>query len=118
MKDWNRKHILFWKDSLIIQTDGYSLFQTNLLDMVKELFDSNSIVYNTSVSYGPDLNNSDITVKAITVNFNETSDLWIYHDMAEYNITEIHHIYEEWGYLKPTDLNDEYLKSVKAILKL
>ena len=118
MKEWNKKHISFWKDSLMIQPDGYTLFQTNLLNKIKEIFDSNSIDYKISVSNHPDLNNPDITVKMVTVNFNETSKLWIYHDMAEYDISEIHHIYEEWGYLKPSDLNDEYLKSVKTILKV
>ncbi|ESU19857.1 hypothetical protein FEDK69T_31140 [Flavobacterium enshiense DK69] len=56
----------------------------------------------------------------ITLSLNDypESKIWIYHDMAEYDLNKIHHIYEEWGYLNPNDLKERFLNSIREILKV
>jgi len=37
--------------------------------------------------------------------------------MAEYDLMNTHHIFEEWGYLKPDDLKETLLNSMKTEIK-
>jgi hypothetical protein len=119
MGNWNKDHIEFWKDDLIIKDNGFSSFQSTLFSQTKEILDSISISFQEIITkYIDDLNEEDKEVKLITLKLDNGSEVWIYNDMAEYDISGLHHIYEEWGYLKPKDLQLNFLNSIKEILKL
>ncbi|UJF29355.1 hypothetical protein L0B70_10990 [Kaistella sp. 97-N-M2] len=87
---------------------------------IKNLFDSNSIQYVEEVSEHTDLADLNKIVKMITLSLEDYSEsqLWIYHDMAEYNIIKKHAIFEEWGYISPAELQVKYIKSLRDILKI
>jgi hypothetical protein len=119
-KKWNIEHEQFWKAELELNNEGLSNFQKTLLIDVKYLLNSNSINYSEEVAEQSDLNDHSKIVKMFTLTLNQFKDskFWIYHDMAEYNLDHIHHIYEEWGYLKPNDLKEKFIKTAKGILKI
>ncbi|MBS4040308.1 MAG: hypothetical protein KGZ81_06875 [Flavobacteriales bacterium] len=119
-RSWNRNHEEFWKTSLELNSEGLSNFQSELLDKIKELLNSNSIKFIENKSEHYDLDNSDRIVKMVNIILNDfpESQFWIYNDMAEYELNKIHHIYEEWGYLTPVELQEWYIKNVREILKI
>ena len=119
-KKWNIEHEQFWKSELEMNNDGLSNFQYGLLNEIKYILDSNSITYKEENSKHIDINDDSKIVKMITITLNQPkeSKFWIYHDMAEYELDNIHHIYEEWGYLKPNDLKERFLKTAREILKI
>jgi len=118
MGKWRKEHIEYWRDDLLIRDNGFSNFQSILRNKTIEILDSASITYEESISNHLALNEKDKKVKMIALKLDNESEVWIYHDMAEYDIGGTHHIYEEWGYLKPAELQDEFTKSFKDILKL
>ena len=87
---------------------------------LKNLFVSNSIQYVEEVSEHTDLVDLNKIVKMITLSLKDYSEsqLWIYHDMAEYNVIKKHAIFEEWGYISPEELQEKYIKSLREILKI
>lgn len=119
-KEWIAEHIELWKDELKLDNEGYSKFQLFLFTKVKTELTEQNIDFTLETTEHPSLDNEDITVKLITLTLSNLKDskIWIYHDMAEYDIKGTHHIYEEWGYLKPAELQDKFTKSFKDILKL
>lgn len=119
-KKWNIEHEQFWKSELEMNNDGVSNFQYRLLNEIKYILDSNSITYKEENSKHIDINDDSKIVKMITITLNQPkeSKFWIYHDMAEYELDNIHHLYEEWGYLKPNDLKERFLKTAREILKI
>jgi hypothetical protein len=119
-RSWNRNHEEFWKTPLELNSEGLSNFQSELLDKIKELLNSNSIKFIENKSEHYDLDNSDRIVKMVNIILNDfpESQFWIYNDMAEYKLNKIHHIYEEWGYLSPFELQEWYIKNVREILKI
>ena len=117
---WKENHLSYWNPQLELKSDGFSGFQSELIKQVKDLLNSNSIKYIENVSQHRDLDDKDRVVKMVTLTLTDflESSLWIYHDMAEYDLNKSHHIYEEWGYLSPIELQDKYIKSIIHILKI
>ena len=117
---WNENHRSYWNPQLELKSDGFSSFQSELIKQVKDLLNSSFIKYTENVSQHTDLNDKDKVVKMVTLTLTDflESSLWIYHDMAEYNLNKSHHIYEEWGYLSPVELQEKYIESVIHILKI
>lgn len=116
---WNKDHILFWKIPLELNSDGFTGFQTGLTNAVKTLLESNQINYTEEIEEVIDSLSDDYeNVKLVTLTLTDHNDskLWIYHDMAEYDINKKHHIFEEWGYLSPTDLQERYIKKLSEVL--
>jgi hypothetical protein len=118
-KKWNKEHIEYWKDELKLRADGYSKFQSDLFSLVKSELTDLKIEFSTETTNHESLSNRSITVKMITLTLNSltASKIWIYHDMAEYDLMQTHHIFEEWGYLKPDDLSDAFISSMKKEIK-
>jgi len=115
-KKWNAEHIEYWKDELILDNDGYSKFQLILFTKVKTELNDLNLGFTSEITEHPSLDNKDTTVKMITLtlcNLND-SKIWIYHDMAEYDLMNTHHIFEKWGYLKPVDLRDQFINLIKT----
>ena len=117
-KEWNENHILNWEKSLKLNDSGFSVFQKELVFELECVLADCGIKYETEITEHTDLNDKNRIVKMITLTSDENYKFWIYHDMAELEIKKQHEIYEEWGYLKPEDLINEYLKSTKELLKL
>jgi hypothetical protein len=117
-EEWNKNHILYCSKYLELNDNGYSLFQTKLLDELENVLTDFRISYVTEITEHRDLNDKYKDVKMITLTLDDNSKFWIYHDMAEFDLRNEHQIYEEWGYLKPQDLMDKYLDSVKDRLKI
>lgn len=117
-KEWRENHILYWSKYLELNEKGFSLFQTELLDRLENVLTDFGISYVPEIIEQEDLNDERRVVKMITLTINENSKFWIYHNMAEFALGSEHEIYEEWGYLKPQDLMDRYLISMKKLLKL
>ncbi len=117
---WKKDHINFWQESLELRNDRFSLFQIKLNDHLKNLLDRNSVEYKTEITEHLDINDKSRTVKMITISLQNRTDskFWIYHDMADFKLNKKSQIYEEWGYIKPNDLIEEYLKSTKEILEI
>ena len=116
--NWNKDHKAFWKSALELNDEGLSNFQNELINEVKVLLNSNSIKYLEKTSKHFDLNDNEKIVKMITLSLIEYSEskIWIYNGMAEYDINKIHHIYEEWGYLTPNELQEKFLSGIRKIL--
>lgn len=114
-KKWNKDHIEYWTDKKKLRTDRYSKFQSDLFSRVKSELTSLKIEFSTETTNHESLSNNCVTVKMITLVLNNLIDskIWIYHDMAEYDLMETHHTFEEWGYLKPDDLSDAFISSMK-----
>lgn len=117
-KNWNADHILNWEKYLELNDSGFSNFQNELFSKLKILLADFSIPFETEITEHLDLNDKNKIVKMITLTLGENSKFWIYHDMADLEIKNQHEIYEEWGYLKPEDLINKYLKSAEELLKL
>lgn len=115
-KEWNKNHIFHWKKEFILNDFGFSLFQNELFEELKSVLIDFEISYETDISKNKDLDEENRIVKMITMTLDENSKLWIYHDMAELDIKKKHQIYEKWGYLKPSDLINEYIESIKELL--
>jgi len=115
---WNKNHKLLWKNSLEQDDDGFSGFQLTLAEDIKCLLNANAIKFTEEVAVYFDYTGDYEYVKLVTIILDELPDskLWVYHDMAEYVINKEHHIYEEWGYLSPEDLQNRYLNSICEIL--
>ena len=118
-RNWNRNHEEFWKSSLELNKDGLSYFQAELTEKIKKVLNSLSITFKEKITEHSDINNRDRIVKMITITFleNPKSKLWVYNDMAEYEINQIHHIFEEWGYLSPTELQKRFLTELNETLQ-
>ncbi len=117
-KEWNKNHILNWKKPLELNNSGFSVFQNELVSKLENLFADCGISYETEITKHYDLTSENEIVKLTKLTLSENSKFWIYYNMAELEIKSKHKIYEEWGYLKPEDLINEYLKSTKELLKL
>lgn len=119
-KQLNQDHIRFWKEHLELNNDGYSLFQINLNRQLRNLLDTKRIEYSTEITKHIDTNENSKIVKLITITLINIPDskFWIYHNMADFKLNKKSQIYEEWGYLKPYDLIEEYLKSTVEILEI
>lgn len=70
-RSWNRNHEEFWKTSLELNSEGLSNFQSELLDKIKELLNSNSIKFIENKSEHYDLDNSDRIVKMVNIILND-----------------------------------------------
>ena len=116
-KEWNENHILNWKKPLELNDSGFSGFQNELVSKLKNVLSDCGISYETEITEHPELIDENRIVKMITLTSDGNSKFWIYHNMADLEIKKQHEIYEEWGYLKPEDLINEYLKSTKELLK-
>jgi hypothetical protein len=118
-KKWNKEHIESWKDELKLKGDGYSKFQSDLASKVKSELSDLEIEFSTITTEHESLTDKNAMVKMITITLNNLTDckIWIYHDMAEYDLMNTHHIFEEWGYLKPDDLKETLLNSMKTEIK-
>ena len=117
-KEWNKNHILYWGKSLELDDSGFSVFQNELIGKLKQVLNDNNISFVSEVTEHSDLNDKNKIVKMILLTLDENSKFWVYHDMADFIIKNESQIYEEWGYLKPEDLINEYLKSAKELLKI
>ena len=117
-KEWNENHILNWKRPLKLNDSGFSLFQNELVSKLEKVLSDCGIPYETEITEHYDLTSENEIVKMVKLTLSENSKFWIYHNMAELEIKNKHEIYEEWGYLKPEDLINKYLKSTKELLKL
>lgn len=117
---WNKNHIASWKIPLEINGDGFSNFQSSFLSEVKSFFESNEIKYSEEITTHIDNIKDNKTVKLITLSLTDfsNSELWIYHDMADYNINEKHRIFEEWGYLSPNEMQEKFIESLHNDLKI
>ena len=117
---WNENHQLNWNSELEFKKDGYSGFQLQFMIELKILFDLNSIEYVEKVSENIDLLDSNKVVKMIVLTLKDYSEsqIWIYHDMAEYDITKKHAIFEEWGYISPVELREKFINSLREVLKI
>ena len=118
-KKWNKEHVEYWKDNLKLKDDGYSKFQSDLVSRVESELSDLKIEFSIETTSHESLFDKNLIVKMITLTLNNLSDskIWIYHDMAEYDLLNTHHIFEEWGYLKPDDLSDTFINSIKAEIK-
>jgi len=118
-KKWNAEHIEYWKDELKLKDDGYSQFQSDLASIVKSELIDLKIEFSSVTTNHESISDKDVTVKMITLTLNNLTDskIWIYHDMAEYDLMNTHHIFEEWGYLKPDDLKETFVSSMKMEMK-
>lgn len=116
-KKWNENHISYWKKELILNDSGYSFFQNKLFKKLENILTDFGISFVTKITEHKDLEDENKIVKMITLTLDENSKFWIYHDMAEFDFKKKHQIYEEWGYLKPNDLINEYIKSILELLK-
>ena len=115
-KEWNENHIFHWKKYLELDDSGFSLFQNELVSKLKSILKVCGNSYETEITEHYDLNDADRIVKMIKLTLDENSKFWIYHNMADFTIESENQVYEEWGYLKPEDLINEYLKSAKELL--
>lgn len=117
---WNTEHKKLWKISLELTNEGFSNFQTELNNKIKQLLNTNSIKFTENITDHTDLNDNSKKVKLIELSLNNftESKLWIYHDMAEFDINKKHHIYEEWGYLKPEELQKIFVENICDILNV
>lgn len=118
IKEWNINHIHFWKEYLDLNNEGFSSFQNELFGEIKKVLNDYNISFVGEVTEHQDLNDKNRVVKMITLILDDNSKFWIYHDMAEFDLRNEHEIYEKWGYLKPQNLMDRYLESMKKFLKL
>ncbi len=117
-KEWNKNHIHFWKEYIDLNNEGFSSFQNELFGEIKKVLNDYNISFVGEVTEHQDLNDKNRVVKMITLILDDNSKFWIYHDMAEFDLRNEHEIYEKWGYLKPQNLMDRYLESMKKFLKL
>ncbi len=117
---WNKNHIALWKIPLEINANGFSNFQSNLLNVTKNFLESNEIKYSEEITTHIDNVDENKIVKLITLTLTDflNSKLWIYHDMADYDINKKHHIFEEWGYLSPIDLQEKFIENLHIVLKI
>ena len=117
---WNTEHKKFWKISLELNNEGFSNFQTELNNKITQLLNTNSIKFTENITEHADVNDNSKKVKLIELSLNDftESKLWIYHDMAEYDINKKHHIYEEWGYLKPEELQKVFVENMCDVLNI
>ena len=115
-KEWNENHIIYWKKSLELSDAGFTIFQNELLDKLEQVLIHQAISYDTEIT--KHLDDENRIVKMVVLTLDKNSKFWIYHDMADLTIEKKHRIFEEWGYLKPEDLINEYLKSTKELLKI
>jgi hypothetical protein len=115
-REWRKNHVIYWQNFLELNNSGFSLFQIELRDKLIHILSNNTISYVTEIVEHRDLNDESRIVKMITLTSDDNLKFWIYHDMAELEIDNKHEIYEEWGYLKPQDLIDRYLKSTEKLL--
>jgi len=115
----NKRHDENWKTQLELNSDGFSNFQVELIEKVKEILNSNSIRFSEEISENQDLDNYDRKVKMVTLILNDfqESKIWIYHNMSDYEINKIHHVYEEYGYETPEELHKEFVKNISKIIK-
>ena len=116
-KEWNENHILNWKKYLELNDSGFSIFQKELVSKLETVLTNCGISYEIEITEHTDLNDENRIVKMITLTSNQNSKFWIYNDMAELEVKKKHEIYEEWGYLKPEDLINKYIKSARELLK-
>lgn len=115
-KEWNENHILYWKKYLELNDAGFSIFQNELFSKLENVLTDCGESYETEITEHDDLNSENRIVKMIQLTLNKNSKFWIYHDMADFMIENESQVYEKWGYLKPEDLINEYLKSTKELL--
>ena len=115
-KKWNTEHIEYWNDELKLDNDGYSKFQLILFTKVKTALTDQNLCFTSEITEHSHLDNKDTALKMITLTLGNLNDskIWIYHDMAEYDLMNTHHIFEEWGYLKPDDLRDRFIYLMKT----
>ena len=115
---WNATHKLNWDPELQLDKNGFTGFQLNLIKELKGLLQSYSIGYSEELTEHKDLYDENRIVKMIRISLNDSFDsqFWIYHDMAEYNLKSLHHIYEEWGYISPSELYEKYILNAKSII--
>jgi hypothetical protein len=116
-KEWNENHKLNWKSSLKYDKSGFSIFQNELLGKLENVLENFGISSVKEITEHKSLDNENIIVKMITLTLDENSKFWIYHDMAELDLVKEHQIYEEWGYLKPEDLINEFIKSTMKLIR-
>lgn len=118
-RKWNSEHIEYWKDELKLDNEGFSRFQSDLASRVKSELTDLQIEFTAETTSHQSLAEKNLTVKMITLTLISltNSKVWIYHDMAEYDLMNTHHIFEEWGYLKPDDLRDTFINSMKTEIK-
>jgi len=117
---WNKNHIALWKIPLQINADSFSNFQLSLLNEVKNLLESNGIKYyeETTTHFDNIGDNEVVKLTTLTLTDSINSKLWIYHDIADYDINKKHQIFEEWGYLSPNELQEKFVESLQVVLKI
>lgn len=119
-KKWSDEHKKNWKEHLENSEDGLSIFQTKIENQVKSLLNDYSLTAKRKITKHLDLDDKTKEVKLISLRINElnSSEIWIYHDQAEYDIDGTHHTFEGTGYLKPIELELNFLDNLKEKIKL
>jgi hypothetical protein len=118
--EWNETHVRLWEPYRELNNEGFSQFQIELQKLVETVLRANAIEFLVESTDEPHLNDDTITVKLITLSLTNYFDsvIWIYHDMAEYDLIKQHHIFEEWGYLSPKDLYQRFIENIIKILNI
>jgi hypothetical protein len=117
--NWNKRHTEYWKESLQFDQNRLSFFQVELVDKLREQLNNCSLQYSIKITDFKDFDKEKKEVKLVTMTIDKWpgSKLWIYNNMADFEIDKNHQVFEEWGYLKPNDLMDKYLESLNELLK-
>lgn len=115
-KEWEEDHVQNWKNFLELNDSDFSAFQKALLYEIESVLKDFGISYKTEITEYTDLNDKRRKVKMIKLTSNQNSSFWVYPDMAELEVGKKHEVYEQFGYLEPVVLINEYVKSARKLL--
>jgi hypothetical protein len=111
---WNAVHNEFWKIELEQDEAGCSIFQRDCVSRVEFTLNGHEILYSIEkIELKYELDKKGIAT-LISFRFAKDGDskIWVYNDMAEFDISGTHKIFEEWGFLKPSDLKEEFIEAL------
>ena len=116
--NWNQKHKKLWESSLEINNEGLSYFQVNLTELINIILNTFSLKYEVEITEHIENNSNNKTFKMLTFKFLEKADskIWVYNNMADFEIDGKHCVFEEWGYLSPKELETQFIRNLKNIL--
>src|SRR5690554_3053551 len=117
-KKWRRNQLAYWDEYLVLNETGFSLFQLELFETLKQVLKDNNISFESEVAEHLKFNNRYKVEKMITVTLEDKSVFWIYREKANFSIDYEPQFFDSWDYLKPEALMDGFMKSMKDLLKL